>query len=72
MVTELKLSPRQRQVLELLVQGKSSKEIARALNIAVSTTKIHTSLVLKALGASNRTEAAYKFGVANENQDRAL
>ena len=53
-----KLTPRQREVLALLARGMSNKEIARALRIAESTTKIHASGVLRVLGARNRTEAA--------------
>ena len=53
-----KLTPRQREVLALLARGMSNKEIARALRIAESTTKIHASGVLRVLGVRNRTEAA--------------
>jgi DNA-binding CsgD family transcriptional regulator len=55
----LRLSRRQREVLPLLAQGMSAKEIARELNIAVGTAKIHTAALLHALGARNRTEAAF-------------
>src|SRR5271166_5501035 len=58
----LKLTPRQQQVLRLLSLGMSNKEIARALRIAESTTKIHTALLMRALGVRNRTEAAFKAG----------
>ena len=53
-----KLTPRQREVLPLLVRGMSNKEIARTLRIAEGTTKIHASGLLRVLGARNRTEAA--------------
>ena len=55
----LRLTRRQREVLPLLAQGMSAKEIARALNIAEGTAKIHTAALLHALGARNRTEAAF-------------
>ena len=58
----LKLTKRQREVLSLLARGLSNKEIARALNIAEATTKIHLVALLRALGVRNRTEAAYKAG----------
>ena len=58
----LKLTPRQQQVLRLLSLGMSNKEIARALHIAESTTKIHTAMLMRALGVRNRTEAAFKAG----------
>ncbi|MFO1098456.1 MAG: response regulator transcription factor [Xanthobacteraceae bacterium] len=55
-----KLTKRQREVLTLLARGLSNKEIARALDIAEATTKIHMAALLRALGARNRTEAAFK------------
>ena len=54
---------KQREELEqLLARGMSNKEIARALEIAEATTKIHMVALLRALGARNRTEAAFKAG----------
>jgi len=58
----VKLTARQQQVLQLLSLGMSNKEIARALRIAESTTKIHTAMLMRALGVRNRTEAAFKAG----------
>lgn len=55
----LKLTPRQNEVLQLLARGMSNKEVARELNIAEGTSKIHTAALLRALGARNRTEAAF-------------
>ena len=57
-----KLTKRQREVLQLLARGMSNKKIARALKIAEATTKIHMAALLRALGARNRTEAAYMAG----------
>lgn len=51
------LSPRQRQVLRLALQGLPNKRIARELDIADGTVKVHLSMVYKALGVSNRVEA---------------
>ena len=56
----LKLTKRQREVLALLARGLSNKEIARALDIAEATTKIHMAALLRGLGVRNRTEAAFK------------
>jgi DNA-binding NarL/FixJ family response regulator len=53
-----KLTRRQNEILPLIAQGMSNKEIAKLLNIAEGTTKIHTAALLRALGARNRTEAA--------------
>ena len=58
-VPTLKLTPRQHEILPLIAQGMSNKEIASNLNIAEGTTKIHTAALLRALGARNRTEAAF-------------
>lgn len=52
------LTPRQQEVLELLVSGQSNKGIARALGINPSTVKFHLSFIFQILGASNRVEAA--------------
>jgi DNA-binding NarL/FixJ family response regulator len=51
------LTPRQREVLALLGQGKSNKEIARSLELAEGTVKLHVTAILKALGVNNRTRA---------------
>jgi DNA-binding NarL/FixJ family response regulator len=51
------LTPREREVLALLVQGKQNKEIAAELVIAERTVKFHISSIFGKLGASNRTEA---------------
>ena len=56
----LKLTKRQREVLTLLARGLSNKEIARALDIAEATTKIHMAALLRGLGVRNRAEAAFK------------
>jgi DNA-binding NarL/FixJ family response regulator len=55
----LKLTRRQNQILLLLARGLSNKEISRELNIAEGTAKVHTTALLRALGARNRTEAAF-------------
>lgn len=52
------LTKRQRDVLDLLAQGYPNREIAGQLQLSVSTVKTHVENLLKALGASNRTEAA--------------
>ena len=55
----LKLTRRQSEILPLIAHGMSNKEIALHLSIAEGTTKIHTAALLRALGARNRTEAAF-------------
>jgi DNA-binding NarL/FixJ family response regulator len=51
------LTPRQTDVLSLLIQGKPNKLICRELNLAEGTVKIHVAAILKALGVTNRTQA---------------
>lgn len=52
------LSGRQRQVLRGVVEGKSNKEIAQALNVAEGTVKMHLAALFRVLGAANRAHAA--------------
>ena len=65
-MTRHHLTPRQREVLELLTRGLSNKEIARMLGIAEATTKIHLAGLLRNLDVRNRTEAAFKAGINGE------
>jgi len=51
------LSMREREVLELIGQGLKNREIAKALFISESTTKVHVRHILEKLGARSRTEA---------------
>src|SRR5207244_159911 len=52
------LTPREQEVLELVRQGLTNREIGRTLWIAESTVKVHVHHVLEKLGARSRTEAA--------------
>jgi two-component system NarL family response regulator len=56
-VPEQELSPRELEVLQLLVQGLSNKQIAFELGIAEDTGKNHVKSVLRKLGAHDRTRA---------------
>jgi DNA-binding NarL/FixJ family response regulator len=53
----LRLTERQSEVLALMMEGTSNKQIGRTLGLAESTVKIHVSAILRALKVSNRTEA---------------
>jgi DNA-binding CsgD family transcriptional regulator len=55
--SETQLTPREHDVLELLVDGASNKEIARRLGISVSTVKFHVRSIADKLGADGRAEA---------------
>jgi DNA-binding NarL/FixJ family response regulator len=57
LMTGWTLTPRQQEVLELLVQGKSNREIAQALGLSENTVKVHLVVVFRVLGVSSRTEA---------------
>lgn len=52
------MTSRQKEILRLLVDGKSNKGMARALNLSEGTIKFHIAAVFRILGASNRVEAA--------------
>ena len=65
--TDLRLSPalshlteRQRHVFELLAEGCATKTIARRLDLAVGTVKVHLAGIYRTLGASSRLEALAK------------
>jgi two-component system NarL family response regulator len=51
------LSPRELDVLGLVVQGKRNKEIATTLDISEGTVKVHVSNILSKLAVADRTEA---------------
>lgn len=52
------LTPRQKQVLELLSNGLSNKEIGGLLALAEGTVKAHVAALLRSIGVKNRTQAA--------------
>lgn len=54
---DLGLTDRQSDVLALLMEGKSNKQISRELDLAEATVKVHVRSILRALDASSRTEA---------------
>lgn len=58
----LGLTPRQSEVLQLLLQGKANKLIARDLKLSVETVKDHVAAVLRSLNVSSRTQAVLAIG----------
>lgn len=52
------LTPREMEVLQYIVKGKSNKEIADTLNVTEGTVKYHINGILSKLGVSDRTQAA--------------
>jgi len=66
----LGLTDRQVDVLALLMEGKSNKQISRDLDLAEATVKVHVRSILRALDASSRTEAvvaASRLGLSADN-----
>ena len=65
----LDLTPRQNEVLALLLQGKPNKLIARDLKLSVETVKDHVAAVLRALNVSSRTQAVLAMSELTRGQD---
>ena len=59
----VQLTPRQLDVMRLLSEGCSTKDIARRLDLSVGTVKVHLSMAYSALGARNRVEAVMRAGL---------
>ena len=59
-----KLTPREREVLELIAQGRANHEIASALFISHSTAKVHVRHIFEKLGVRTRAEAVL-FAASN-------
>jgi len=53
-----RLTPREREILACLARGESNKVIARTLDVAESTVKIHVQNILKKLNLASRVQAA--------------
>ena len=63
---DVKLTPREYEVLQYLAKGASNKDIARELGLELVTIKLHVRGVFKKLEAKNRTQAvinAQKIGI---------
>ena len=54
---ELSITPRELEILELIAQGHSNREIAERLFVSENTVKTHSSRVFDKLGAKRRTQA---------------
>ncbi|HQN65144.1 MAG TPA: response regulator transcription factor [Methylophilus sp.] len=53
-----KLTPREREIIVMLAKGASNKEVARTLDLAESTVKIHVQGILRKLNLTSRVQAA--------------
>jgi DNA-binding CsgD family transcriptional regulator len=66
---ELGLTPREREVLTLVADGRSKRQIAEELFISHKTASVHVSNILAKLGVANRAEAAvaaHRLGLTHE------
>jgi DNA-binding CsgD family transcriptional regulator len=52
------LTARQREIFDLIVAGRSNKEIARKLGLSVGTVKIHIAMLFRKLGVHHRSAVA--------------
>jgi DNA-binding NarL/FixJ family response regulator len=55
------LTPRERQVLQMVSLGMSNAEIGRTLAVSVHAVKFHLAAIYRRLGVANRTEAAVTY-----------
>ena len=67
-ITDLGLTPRQGEVLALLLQGLPNKLIARQLSLSVETVKDHVAAVLRSLNVSSRTQAVLAVSQMTQGQ----
>lgn len=61
------LSPREREALEHLVQGMSSKEIANRMNLSPNTVKTFLRLIMLKMGVSSRTAIVARISMTNRH-----
>jgi two-component system nitrate/nitrite response regulator NarP len=57
----LGLSPRHRQILALIAEGRRNEEIATELGVSPNTVKFHIRVLYSRLGVRNRVEAAHRY-----------
>ena len=62
-----KLTEREKEVLELIIQGKSNPQIANELILSIHTVKAHLESIYKKLGVHNKVQAAV-YTVINVKQ----
>ena len=66
------LSPREMEILGLVAQGRSNKEIGSRLQISFGTVRIHLSHIYEKLHVHCRTEAAAKYFSGQPSNRRAV
>lgn len=55
-----RLSRRQTEILQLVAQGMTDKQVAREIGLSARTVEMHVALALRALSCANRTEAVHR------------
>jgi DNA-binding NarL/FixJ family response regulator len=60
----LNLTPREAEVLALLVAGRTNRQIARALFISEKTASVHVTNLLRKLGVADRYDAGARAGIS--------
>jgi FixJ family two-component response regulator len=63
-----KLTPREREVLDLVVSGKSNKETARSLDISPKTVEVHRSRVMEKMEATSLPKLVQMMGALEDHQ----
>lgn len=61
------LTEREKEVLELIIQGKSNPQIANELILSIHTVKAHLESIFKKLGVHNKVQAAV-YAIVNVKQ----
>jgi DNA-binding NarL/FixJ family response regulator len=62
-IADVKMTTREREIVDLIADGLSNKEIARKLSIATDTVKSHVHNILEKLSLRSRTEVAVRARV---------
>ena len=63
------LSPQEKVILRCIIRGDSNKDIARKIDVAEATVKVHVKAILRKIGVQNRTQAAV-WGINNGSHTR--
>jgi RNA polymerase sigma factor (sigma-70 family) len=63
------LTKRERDVFDLLIQGKTMKEIANELGVKYSTVNTHQKNAYKKLGLHSRTECILRYGISQDRKE---
>ena len=64
-LSSVRLTPRQREVVQLVAEGNSSKEVAVALNLSVKTAETHRANIMRKLDFHSVTEVV-RYAIRNE------